>query len=332
MQLKIVTTEGEESFCVEVEPSTKLGRVRELVAMTEHARARKWRAKDIRLVLYGKACIKDSSDVDKKLETLIVQPTPFNVLETFLVALCPEKKRAAQPAADQTAAGAASAQAGGGAGGHYFTAATVAGALQGAVLPSDPPADGGGEDEEDDEDDEEDEDDDDDDDDNEDDESLDDADEDEEGDEDANGSPFVFSADIVMEAAQAASRDSSRPSAPATDSLEGGLAQADGAEDGEPSVGNSRVTFEISFASGGADDSATLCWKSDEGAEQQYAQVQLRATVRQETFPGHRWLLRGEQTGNVLWEGVAAGRPMVQPIVVHVRERAGGDDEGEKAN
>ena len=90
------------------------------------------------------------------------------------------------------------------------------------------------------------------------------------------------------------------------------------------------VTLEISFASGGADDSAKLCWKNDDGAEQQYAQVQLRATVKQETFPGHRWLLRGEQTGKVLWEGVAAARPAVQPIVVHVRERAGDDnDEGE---
>ena len=77
------------------------------------------------------------------------------------------------------------------------------------------------------------------------------------------------------------------------------------------------VTLEISFASGGADESAKLCWKNDEGAEQEYARVQLRARVRQETFPGHRWLLRGEQTGTVLWEGVAAARPAVQPIVVH---------------
>ena len=90
------------------------------------------------------------------------------------------------------------------------------------------------------------------------------------------------------------------------------------------------VTLEISFASGGADDSAKLCWTNAEGAEQQYAQVQLRATVKQETFPGHRWLLRGEQTGKVLWEGVAAARPAVQTIVVHVRDRVGDDnDEGE---
>ena len=88
------------------------------------------------------------------------------------------------------------------------------------------------------------------------------------------------------------------------------------------------VTLEISFASGGADESAKLCWKNDEGAEQEYARVQLRARVTQETFPGHRWLLRGEQTGRVLWEGVAAARPAVQPIVVHFRERAD-DDEGD---
>ena len=87
------------------------------------------------------------------------------------------------------------------------------------------------------------------------------------------------------------------------------------------------VTLEISFASGGADVSAKLCWKNDEGAEQEYARVQLRARVTQETFPGHRWLLRGEQTGTVLWEGVAAARPAVQPIVVHFRERAVSDDD-----
>jgi hypothetical protein len=92
------------------------------------------------------------------------------------------------------------------------------------------------------------------------------------------------------------------------------------------------VTLEISFASGGADGSAKLCQQMNaKGApEQQCAQVQLRATVKQETFPGHRWLLRGEQTGKVLWMGRAAARPAVQPIVVHVRDRAGDDnDEGE---
>ena len=95
------------------------------------------------------------------------------------------------------------------------------------------------------------------------------------------------------------------------------------------------VTLEISFASGGADDSAKLCWQNDDGAEQEYAKVQLRATVRQETFPGHRWLLRGQQTGTVLWEGVAAARPAVQTHVVHARERAvdrEGEGEGEEAD
>ena len=244
MQLKIKTVEG-EAFCVEVEPSTKMGRVRELIAQTEHAKARKWRAKDIRLVLYGKTCIKDSSDVDKKLETVIVQPSLFDALETFLVAVCPEKKRAAPvTAANQAAAllalqaaannqAAANAQAAG-AGGHYFTAATVAGALQAAMLPEGPPADGGGEDEEDDgEEDDDDDDDDDDDEGDEDDESMDDADEDEEDDDDASVAPaavpFTFSADIVMEAASAAG--ASRPPAPAAESLGISSAQAEGAED-----------------------------------------------------------------------------------------------------
>ena len=150
MQLKIKTVEG-DGFCVEVEPSTKMGRVRELIAQTEHAKARKWRAKDIRLVLHGKTCIKDSSDAEKKLETLIVEPALFDALDTFLVAVCPERKRAAPSAAAAAAAAqaasqaaAAAAQAGGGSGGHYFTAATVAGALQAAMGAEGPSADGGG--------------------------------------------------------------------------------------------------------------------------------------------------------------------------------------------
>ena len=86
------------------------------------------------------------------------------------------------------------------------------------------------------------------------------------------------------------------------------------------------VQLEISFASGGVDESAKLCWKNDAGAEQEYAVVQLRATVQQETFPGHRWVLRGQQSGNVLWEGVAAAAPAVQAHIVHVRARAGDDE------
>jgi hypothetical protein len=227
MQLKIKTVEG-DGFCVEVEPSTKMGRVRELIAQTEHAKARKWRAKDIRLVLHGKTCIKDSSDAEKKLETLIVEPALFDALDTFLVAVCPERKRAAPSAAAAAAAAqaasqaaAAAAQAGGGSGGHYFTAATVAGALQAAMGAEGPSADGGeeeeeeeeGEDEEDEEDeDEEDEDEDED-------ESMGDAEEDEEGDDDASPAPqpFIFSGDIVMEALAAAGAS--------------GTAQAGGEED-----------------------------------------------------------------------------------------------------
>ena len=245
MQLKIKTVEG-DGFCVEVEPSTKMGRVRELIAQTEHAKARKWRAKDIRLVLHGKTCIKDSSDAEKKLETLIVEPALFDALDTFLVAVCPERKRAAPSAAAAAAAAqaasqaaAAAAQAGGGSGGHYFTAATVAGALQAAMGAEGPSADGGEEEEEEEEDegeDEEDEEDEDEEDEDEDeDESMGDAEEDEEGDDDASPAPqpFIFSGDIVMEAlaAAGASGPPAPEPAPAADSLEGSSAQAGGEED-----------------------------------------------------------------------------------------------------
>lgn len=90
------------------------------------------------------------------------------------------------------------------------------------------------------------------------------------------------------------------------------------------------VTLEIQFAASVADDSARLYWV-DGANEQGYGSVQLRATVRQETFPGHKWILRGEQSGAVIWECVAAAQPAVQVHTVRVRPPVAAETDGEGA-
>ena len=61
------------------------------------------------------------------------------------------------------------------------------------------------------------------------------------------------------------------------------------------------VTLVIEFVSGGAvDRAARLCWVNDADEERAYLDLQERATIRQETFPGHRWLVRGQTSNDVL--------------------------------
>ena len=82
------------------------------------------------------------------------------------------------------------------------------------------------------------------------------------------------------------------------------------------------VTLEIQFAAGGDDEAAKLCWVADGGAEQQYSEVRVRASISQETFPGHRWVLRGTTTNRVIWDCTAAAAPAVQVHTVRVRPGA----------
>ena len=49
------------------------------------------------------------------------------------------------------------------------------------------------------------------------------------------------------------------------------------------------VTLDITLVNGGVDATAELLWVSDAGDEQKYCDVHERATVKQETFAGHRW-------------------------------------------
>ena len=72
------------------------------------------------------------------------------------------------------------------------------------------------------------------------------------------------------------------------------------------------VTLEITLENGGIDPSAALFWVADNGDEQRYTEIRERATVRQETFAGHRWLVRGTRSRQVLLRIVATDEAVQQ--------------------
>ena len=73
------------------------------------------------------------------------------------------------------------------------------------------------------------------------------------------------------------------------------------------------VTLDLTFASGGGiETTLELRWRGDDGTEQKYADLREHATLRQETFPGHKWVLVGRRTGEVQYELTAAANPPVQ--------------------
>ena len=73
------------------------------------------------------------------------------------------------------------------------------------------------------------------------------------------------------------------------------------------------VTLEFEFASGGGvDTAASVMWVNDAGGEQRYLLIQEHAIASQETFSGHHWLVRGEQSGRVLLRTVAQAVPALQ--------------------
>ena len=72
------------------------------------------------------------------------------------------------------------------------------------------------------------------------------------------------------------------------------------------------VTLEVAFVESSWDDTADLLWVAQTGEETRYAEVTLGATVQQETFPGHHWVLRGKMSGKVLLDIIAEGTPAVQ--------------------
>lgn len=78
------------------------------------------------------------------------------------------------------------------------------------------------------------------------------------------------------------------------------------------------VTLEVTLVDGGADASAELVWVSDAGDEQKYGDMRPGAMYRQETFPGHTWIVRGQRTRQVLLRIAAQENPPVQEHRVDV--------------
>ena len=75
------------------------------------------------------------------------------------------------------------------------------------------------------------------------------------------------------------------------------------------------VTLVIEYR-GGLDPLANLLWVDDNDAEHRYGEVRRAGdVVRQTTFPGHRWLLRGAQTGMAYLQIVATDAPVQRHIV-----------------
>ena len=85
------------------------------------------------------------------------------------------------------------------------------------------------------------------------------------------------------------------------------------------------VKLEITFVSGGEDDCASLLYVPDGGGEpQHYADVWRGAQIAQESFVGHKWVLKGKTTGNDLMHIEAAPAPATQEYRIDV--------DGEDAN
>ena len=84
------------------------------------------------------------------------------------------------------------------------------------------------------------------------------------------------------------------------------------------------VTLEITLDNGGPDTAAEIVWVSHDGDEQKYGEVRERATVKQETFAGHCWLVRGTRTRTVLLRGLSLlGRQPVARPYYSTEPRAG---------
>lgn len=77
------------------------------------------------------------------------------------------------------------------------------------------------------------------------------------------------------------------------------------------------VFLEIALASAGIDGAATLYWKHG-GKLVRYGTVSSGSIVRQRTWPGHSWVLKGSTSRAVLLRFVAQSAPPIQRIWVDV--------------
>ena len=83
------------------------------------------------------------------------------------------------------------------------------------------------------------------------------------------------------------------------------------------------VTLEIHSA---IDEAAELVWVSAEGVnEKKYGVILPRTTVKQETFAGHCWLVRGKRSQTVLLR-ITASEARVQKFDIDVDAPDEGED------
>eukprot|EP00316_Scyphosphaera_apsteinii_P024534 CAMPEP_0119324620 /NCGR_PEP_ID=MMETSP1333-20130426/63747_1 /TAXON_ID=418940 /ORGANISM="Scyphosphaera apsteinii, Strain RCC1455" /LENGTH=316 /DNA_ID=CAMNT_0007332375 /DNA_START=119 /DNA_END=1069 /DNA_ORIENTATION=+ len=76
------------------------------------------------------------------------------------------------------------------------------------------------------------------------------------------------------------------------------------------------ITLNIHFDSSNEGTHATLFWLAADGQESRYTDIRAGASVQQETFAGHRWVIRNS-TGDVLMQIEAAAQPTLQQYTVH---------------
>ncbi|KAL1525732.1 hypothetical protein AB1Y20_020576 [Prymnesium parvum] len=93
------------------------------------------------------------------------------------------------------------------------------------------------------------------------------------------------------------------------------------------------VTLQLSFHSD-VDEAAALIWVADNGngAETQYLELARGASVRQATYPGHCWLLRGKTSRQVIGRVVAQEHPAVQQHVLGVQAGAAAPADADPAS
>lgn len=100
------------------------------------------------------------------------------------------------------------------------------------------------------------------------------------------------------------------------------------------------VTLSIEFVSGGGvDRSASLVWLNDAGEEHHYTDIMEHATITQETFPGHRWMVKGKRSHEILLSIRAEAQPALQKhridagdvVQRHVSAHASNHAEGQES-
>ena len=87
------------------------------------------------------------------------------------------------------------------------------------------------------------------------------------------------------------------------------------------------VTLAFSLSPSSSAEEAEVLWvDGSSSTEVRYATLHRGETVEQQTFPGHRWVVRAPGGGGELWRGEAAEAPALQRVLIETEEGADGTD------